>query len=208
MSMSEELEYLCDILIWQNNAICKSISKGGFNQLELYKYFKEKAREKLVKKTLSHGSLPAEPHDSLPVEPKKSLKNAPEHRLSKQERRDQYENKEHEKLIARIEKIKEKRQQDIENDKKWSRMNDKNDEIISRLDRLKPVEPVVELDPDIEYMGKMEELERERDKYFEEKDYFDKMDEKERVEYLDEIDRLKRAKYLGKRAKIKKRRNK
>ena len=70
MSMSEQLEYLCDILIWQNDAIYKSISKGKFNELELYKYFKETAREiKSFKKTLSHDSLPVEPHDSLPVEP-------------------------------------------------------------------------------------------------------------------------------------------
>ena len=62
MSMSEQLEYLCDILIWQNNAIYKSISKGKFNELELYKYFKETAREiKSFKKTLSHDSLPVEP---------------------------------------------------------------------------------------------------------------------------------------------------
>ena len=59
MSMSEQLEYLCDILFWQNNAICKSISKGKFNELELYTYFKETAREiKSFKKTLSHDSLP------------------------------------------------------------------------------------------------------------------------------------------------------
>ena len=195
MSMSEQLDYLCDILIWQNNAICKSISKGKFNEMELYKYFKETAREiKLFKKTLPHGSLPAEPHDSLPVEPLRT----------QEEYEQQYEDEEHEKIIARIEKIKEKRQQDIENDKKWSKLNDENDEIISRRNRLKPVEPVVEPDPDIEYMEKMEEIERERDKYFEEKDYFYRMDEKERVEHLDKIDGLERAKYLCKRAKIKK----
>ena len=58
--MSEQLENLCEILIWQDNAICKSLSKGKFNELELYKYFKETAREiKLFKKTLSHGSLSA-----------------------------------------------------------------------------------------------------------------------------------------------------
>ena len=73
MSMSEQLEFLCDILIWQNNAIRKSISKGKFNELELYKYFKETAREiKLFKKTLSHDSLPFEPHESLPVESKEA----------------------------------------------------------------------------------------------------------------------------------------
>ena len=78
--MSEQLEYLCDILFWQNNAICKSISKGKFNELELYKYFKQTEREiKLFKKTLSH--------DSLPVEPP----------MTKEERRDQYEDEEHDK---------------------------------------------------------------------------------------------------------------
>ena len=105
--MSDQLDYLCDILIWQNNAICQSISKGKFDETELYKYFKETAREnKLFKKTLSHGSLLAEPHDSLPVEPPRT----------QEEYEQQYEDEEHEKLVLRIEKIKEKRQQDIEND--------------------------------------------------------------------------------------------
>ena len=85
-------------------------------------------------------------------------------------------------------RIKQERQQEIENDKKWSKMNDENDEIISRLNRLKPVEPVVE--QDIEYFDRMDELEQQRDEYFEEKD------------------RRERAKYFDKRAKIKKRRNK
>lgn len=84
MSMSEQLEFLCDILIWQNNAIRKSISKGKFNELELYKYFKETAREiKLFKKTLSP--------DSLPVEPKN-------------EQQEQCQDEEYDKLITRIEK--------------------------------------------------------------------------------------------------------
>ena len=85
MSAREQLAYLCDILIWQNNTICmrKSISKGKFNELELYKYFKETAREiKLFKKTLSHGSLSAEPP------------------TTKEERRDQYYDKEHEILAG------------------------------------------------------------------------------------------------------------
>ena len=86
-------------------------------------------------------------------------------------------------------------------------MNDENDEIISRLNRLKSVEPVVEPDPDTEYMEKMEELERERDKYFEEKDYFGRMDELERRrdEYFEEKDRRERAKYFDMRTKIKNR---
>ena len=88
-------------------------------------------------------------------------------------------------------------------------MNDENDEIINRRNRLKPVEPVVEPDPDIEYMEKLEELERERDEYFEEKDDFDRMDEleRERDKYFEEKGRRERAKYFDKRAKIKKRRN-
>ena len=57
-------------------------------------------------------------------------------------------------------------------------------------------------------MEKMEELERERDEYFEEKDYFDRMDELERQrdEYFEEKDRRERAKYFDRRAKIKKKR--
>ena len=72
--------------------------KEKVNEMELYKYFKETAREiKLFKKTLPHGSLPAEPHDSLPVEPPRA----------QEEYEQQYEDEEHEKIIARIEKIKE-----------------------------------------------------------------------------------------------------
>ena len=82
-------------------------------------------------------------------------------------------------------------------------MNDENEEIISRLNRLKPVEPVVEPDPDIEYMEKMGELERERDECFEEKYYFDRMDEFERRrdKYFEAKDRRERAKYFDKRSK-------
>ena len=70
---------------------------------------------------MSHGSLSAEPHDSLPVEPP----------VTREEQEQQYQEEEYDKLITRIEKIKEKRQQEIENDKKWSKTNDENDEIIS-----------------------------------------------------------------------------
>ena len=155
--------------------------------MELYKYFKETAREiKYFKKTSSHGSFPVEPS------------------MTQEEYEEQYQGEEYNKLITRIEKIKEKRQQDIENDKKWSKMNDENDEITSRMNRLKPVEPVVEPDPDIEYMEKMEELERERDKYFEKKDRWERLHDED----IEEMDRLEPAKYFDKRAKIKKRRNK
>ena len=62
----------------------------------------------------------------------------------KEEARDQYNDEEYDKLISRIEKIKQDRQNEVENDKKWSEMDDENDEIIGRLKRLKPVELVEE----------------------------------------------------------------
>ena len=80
-----------------------------------WNYIKETAREiKLLKKTLSHDSLSAERHSSLPAEQP----------MTKEERQDQYEDEEYEKLVTQVEKIKQKRQQEIENDKKWSKMND------------------------------------------------------------------------------------
>ena len=61
--------------------------KEKVNEMELYKYFKETAREiKLFKKTLSHGSLPVEPP------------------RTQEEYEQLYEDEEHEKIIARIEK--------------------------------------------------------------------------------------------------------
>lgn len=49
-------------------------------------------------------------------------------------------------------------------------MNDENDEIISRLNRLKPVEPVLQPEPDIELLAKEEERTRLRDEYFDRKE--------------------------------------
>lgn len=71
-------------------------------------------------------------------------------------------------------------------------MEDENEELISRLNQLKPVEPVVAPDPDTEYFHKQDELERKRDNYFEEKYYFDKQDEleRERDNYFDKRDRI------------------
>ena len=73
-------------------------------------------------------------------------------------------------LLARIEKIKQKRQKEIQNEKEWRQMNDENDEIISRLNRLKPVEPVLQPEPDIELLAKEEERTRLRDEYFDRKE--------------------------------------
>ena len=63
----------------------------------------------------------------------------PQVKLLKEARREQYQNEEYEKLVLRIEKMKQKRQQEIKNDKKWSEMNDENDILVNRLNRLKPV---------------------------------------------------------------------
>ena len=76
--------------------------------------------------------------------------------------------------------------------KKW--------QIESGLNRVKPAEPEPEIDPDIEYFDKQDELEHERDNYFEQKDYFDKQDELERErdnyfeekDYFDKQDELER----------------
>lgn len=70
------------------------------------------------------------------------------------------------KLMARIEKIKQNRQKAVENDKKWAEMSDENDELMSRLSRLKPVER----DLDFEFLANEEEIERQKDEYFEEKE--------------------------------------
>ena len=160
-----QIEKLRDILLNKNLAVCNSIANGEFDQKKLFKYFKASARE-IRKLKKSHCSLSAEP------------------KLTKDERRDQYQQNERDKLITRIEQIK--------NDKKWSKMEDEQDELISRLNQLQPVKVP---DPDIEYYDKLEELERERDEYFEEKDYyhdtFEEM-EQERNKYFEEKDRRER----------------
>ena len=68
------------------------------------------------------------------------------------------------------------RQNEVENDKKWSDMDDENDELIGRLKRLKPVELVEEPELDIYEILKMEEeIERQKDEYFEEKERQDQL---------------------------------
>ena len=71
-------------------------------------------------------------------------------------------------LVVRIEKIKQRRQKEIQKEEEWRQTNDENDELIERLSRLKPVEPV--LDPDIEFLRKEEEIERQKDEFFKEKE--------------------------------------
>ena len=94
----------------------------------------------------------------------------------KDERCAQYNEEEHIKLLNRIEKIKQDRQNEVENDKKWVEMDDENDELIGRLKRLKPVELVEKPESDIyEILAKEEEEERQKDEYFEEKERQDQL---------------------------------
>ena len=73
-------------------------------------------------------------------------------------------------------KIKQDRQIEVENDKKWVEMDDENDELIGRLKRLKQVELVEEPESEIYEILKMEEeIERLKDEYFEEKERQDQL---------------------------------
>lgn len=89
------------------------IKGGGYNKSNLFEHFNSTA------KTIKKLSKIIESQSSLPTE-------------------NQEEGRKVDKLMARIEKIKQNRQKRIENDKKWSEMDDENDELISRLNRLKP----------------------------------------------------------------------
>ena len=101
----------------------------------------------------------------------------------KEERKDQYNNEEYNKLVHRIEKIKQDRQNAVENDKKWCKMDDENDELVDRLKQLKPVKPVEEPELDIYEILKMEEeIERQKDEYFEEKERQEQLNRIEPVE--------------------------
>ena len=85
------------------------------------------------------------------------------------EKKEENDEEDYEKLISRIEKIK----QDRQNDKKGSVMDDENDELIGRLKRLKPVE---EPESDIyEILDKEEEEERKKDECYEERERQDQL---------------------------------
>ena len=101
----------------------------------------------------------------------------------KEEQRAQYNDEQYNKLMDRIEKIKQDHQNEVKNDKKWVEMDDENDELIGRLKRLKPVELVEEPESDIyEILKKEEEEERQKDEYFEEKERQDQLNRIEPIE--------------------------
>ena len=140
----------------------KQIQKGGLDEENLYNHFKNtaKAIQKYSKLIGSHSNLSTKPR-------------------CKEEARDQYNDEEYDKLISRIEKIK----QDRQNDNKWVKMDDENDELIGRLERLKPVELVEEPESDIyEILDKQEEEERKKDEYYEELERQDQLNRIEPVE--------------------------
>ena len=96
---------LCDILVQSNLQICDLIKGGGYNKSSLFDHFNSTA--KIIKKL----SKIIESQSSFPTE-------------------NQEEGRKDDKLMARIKYIKQNRQKRIENDKKWSEMNDENDELI------------------------------------------------------------------------------
>ena len=101
----------------------------------------------------------------------------------KEEQRAQYNDEQYNKLMDRIEKIKQDHQNEVKNDKKWVEMDDENDELIGRLKRLKPVELVEKPESDIyEILAKEEEEERQKDEYFEEKERQDQLNRIEPIE--------------------------
>ena len=124
MSHSQVVE-LCQILVESNIQLCQTIREGRFNVPELREHFEKTA--------IQIDKL------SKTIEYLKTKDNKPR---CKEERRAQYNDEQYDKLINRIEKIKQDCQNEVKNDKKWSEMDDENDELIGRLKRLKPVELV------------------------------------------------------------------
>ena len=146
---------LCNILVESNNQLCKQIQKGGIDEENLYNHFKNTAKTiKIYSKFIeSHGSLSTESG-------------------CKDEKKEENDEEDYDKLISRIEKIK----QDRQNDKKGSVMDDENDELIGRLKRLKPVELVEEPESDIyEILDQEEEEERKKDECYEERERQDQL---------------------------------
>ena len=93
----------CNILVESNVQLCKQIQKGRINEENLYNHFKNTAKtiKKYSNLIESHSNLSTTPHGSLSTEPR-----------CKEEAREQYNDEEYDKLISRIKKIKQDRQND------------------------------------------------------------------------------------------------
>ena len=105
MSAIDAVFHLCNILVESNYQLCKQIQKGGIDEENLYNHFKNTAKtiKKYSKFIESHGSLSTEPLGSLSTESG-----------CKDEKKEENDEEDYDKLISRIEKIK----QDRPNDKK------------------------------------------------------------------------------------------
>ena len=172
MSSSQVVE-LCQIWVKSNLQLCFSIESYGLHPREIHAHLKYTARK------INELSKLIETDENKPrCKKEKKVHYEDEEYMPrcKKEKKVQYEGKEYNKLISRIEKFKQDRQNEVENDKKWSDMNDENDELIGRLKRLKPVELVEEPESDIyEILDKEEEEERKKDEYFEERERQDQL---------------------------------
>ena len=164
---STQVVQICQILVESDLQLCESIEENSFDVQSLYNHFKwtSKKINKLSKMIKKNDEI----HDTKPE--------------CKEEQRAQYNDEEYNKLIDRIEKLKQERQNQVKNDKKWSEMGGENDELIGRLKRLKPVELVEEPESDIYEILKMkEEIERQKKEYFGEKERQDQLNRIEPVE--------------------------
>ena len=121
------IEKLCEILIEQNTSMYKMIKQGTFNKKMLMEQVLSVVSKMLKKmvKIVAEAKLNIE----AKAKSKKSI-NEPEAKPKKSRRKTEQDN-EYEKLIQRINKIND--------DKIQHQMEGENDELISRLNRLKPV---------------------------------------------------------------------
>ena len=105
MSAIDMVIDICNIMVASNLQVSKIIQENGFNPSIISKHFRNTAKEfkKYSKIIESHGSLSTKPR-------------------CKEEEGAQNNDEEYDKLIDRIEKIKQDRQNDKENDKKWKWM--------------------------------------------------------------------------------------
>lgn len=95
----DAIEILCDVLIEQNKKMYILLKNGKINQTKLKQITVDAISGiKNAKKLAKSG-------------PEFKTNNEPEAKLTKEEKREKFQNEEHEKLVSRIEKIK--------NDKRW-----------------------------------------------------------------------------------------
>lgn len=95
----DAIEILCDVLIEQNKKMYILLKNGKINQTKLKQITVDAISGIKKAKELAKSGPEFKPN------------NEPEAKLTKEEKREKFQNEEHEKLVSRIEKIK--------NDKRW-----------------------------------------------------------------------------------------